>query len=338
MTIARDFTNPNQVVEYTEAVTLIPNTYGLLNDRGVFTNKYISQNTVQFESKSGVINIIPDAHRGSRHFVSNEKQGKVLTYSSTFHPLDDALFAHELQGRRRFGTPDQVDIEAERVSEKLAAIRLAHAATLETARWHTLVTGTQYAPMATQSASFYTDLGLTRFEKDLLLGTATTEVNQLVQEGIASIQDTMQTGEVITGFTVYCSPLFFAKLTRQAKVVSAYDKYASNQEFLRNGLRVGMRQVFQHGGVTYIEVRDGYNGTAFIPAGDAYMIAEGTASSFETIFTPSDKFDTVGTVAEEVYVWAWKDQRNTKIEFESSSSFVNLLKKPQGIVRLFSSN
>lgn len=338
MTIARDFTNPNQVVEYTEALMLYPNEYGLLNEKGLFTKKYISQNTVQFESKAGVISVIPDAPRGSRHFVNNEKLGKVLTYSSTFHPLDDALFAHELQGRRRFGTPDQLEIEAERVAEKLAVIRKAHAATLETARWYTLCTGSQWAPSGTQSANFYSDMGISRVEKDLALGTATTEVNQIVQEGIAAIQDTIQSGEVITAFTAFCSPEFFAKLTRQAKIVSAFTMYASSQEPLRNGFRSGKFQTFYFGNVTYIEVRGGYNGQRFIPAGDAYLVAEGTSDSFETIFTPSDKFDTVGTIAEEAYVWAWKDQRNTKIEFESSSSFVNVLKRPQAVVRLYSSN
>lgn len=337
MTVARDFTNPGQVVEFTEALLLYPNEYGLLNEKGLFKNKYISQHTVQFESKAGTISVIPDAHRGTRHFVNKGDLGKMLTYSSTFHPLDDALYAHELQGRRRFGTPDQQDIEADRVAEKLQAIRKAHAATLETARWYTLTTGSQFSPSGTQSANFYQDLNITRVEKDMLLGTATTEVNQIAQEGVASIQDTIQSGEIINAFTAFCSPEFFAKLTKHAKVTSAYMYYQSSQEPLRNGFRSGIYQTFYHGGITYLEVRGGYNGQRFIPAGDAYLIAEGT-DSFETVFTPAEKFGIMGNVAEEAYVWAWKDQRDTKIEFESSSSFVNILRRPQAIVRLYSSN
>ena len=338
MTIARDFTNPQNIVEYTSELMLYPNEYGLLNEKGLFTNKYISQNTVQFESKGGVISLIPDAHRGTRHFVNKGDLGKMLTYSSTFHPLDDALFAHELVGKRRFGTPDQLDTEAMAIADKLKAIRKAHAATLETARWYTLVTGSQYSPSGTQSANFYTDMGVTRVEKDCLLGTATTEVIQIVQEGIAAIQDTIQSGEVITGFTAFCSPTFFAKLTKQSKVQQAYTYYASTQEPLRNGFRSGQYQSFRHGNVLYLEVRGGYNGQTFIPNGDAYLVAEGTTDSFQTIFTPSEKFDTIGTIAEEAYVWMYRSPRNDKIEIESSSSFVNVLKRPQAVVRLFSSN
>lgn len=338
MTIARDFTNPQGVVEYTSELMLYPNEYGLLNEKGLFTNKYISQNTVQFESKGGVITVIPDAHRGTRHFVNKGDLGKMLTYASTYHPLDDALFAHELVGKRRFGTPDQLDTESLAIADKLKAIRRSHAATLETARWHTLTTGSQFSPSGTQSANFYTDMGVARVEKDLLLNTATTEVNQIVQEGVAAIQDTIQSGEVITNFTAFCSPEFFAKLVKQAKIVQSYTYYASTQEPLRNGFRSGKYQSFQHGGVLYLEVRGGYNGNRFIPAGDAYLVAEGTSDSFETIFTPSDKFDTIGTIAEEAYVWMYKSQRNDKIEIESSSSFINVLKRPQAVVRLFSSN
>ena len=338
MTISRDFTNPQGIVEYTSELMLYPNEYGLLNEKGLFTNKYISQNTVQFESKGGVISVIPDAHRGTRHFVNKGDLGKMVTYSSTFHPLDDALFAHELVGKRRFGTPDQLDTEALAIADKLKAIRKAHAATLETARWYTISTGAQWSPSGTQSANFYTDMGYTRVEKDLLLGTATTEVNKLVQEAVAAIQDDIQSGEVITNFTAFCSPEFFAKLTTQAKLTSAYMYYSSTQEPLRNGFRSGKYQTFYHGQVTYIEVRGGYNGNRFIPAGDAYLVAEGTSDSFETVFTPSEKFDTIGTIAEEAYVWMYKSPRNDKIEIESSSSFVNVLKRPQAVVRLFSSN
>jgi hypothetical protein len=338
MTIARDFTDPNKVVEYTQALNLIANTYGLLNEKGLFSNEFISQNTIQFESLGQAISVIPDMHRGTRHNVNKQPGGKMLTYSSTYHPLDDALYASELQGVRRFGTADQPDVESERIAKKLESIRRSHAATLETARWVTLTTGAQYAPNSTQSANFYTDFGIARVEKDLTLGTSTTEVNQVVQEGIAAIQDTMLTGEVINGFTVYCSPVFFAKLTKHAKVVSAFTYYSSTQEPLRQGFRSGKFQRFEYGGVTYIEVRGGYNGQLFIPSGDAYMVAEGTTDVFKTYFTPAARFDTVNTIAEEAYVWMWKNQSNTEITVQSESSFMNVLTRPQAVVRLFSSN
>ncbi len=339
MAIARDFQNPNNIVEYTSEVNLIHNEYGLLNEVGLFEKKYISQPMMQFETRANQISLIPDAPRGTRHFADKGDLGKVLTYASTFHPLDSALFAHELVGRRRYGTPDQVDVESERIAEKLKAIRMAHGATLETARWHTLTTGTQYSPNGTQSGvSFYSDFGITRKELDMVLGTSTIDLLSKIQEAVADIQDRALTGDVVNSFTCYCSPEFFQKLVNHPKLASAFQFYSSTQEPLRNGFRSGRYERFVYGQVTFLAVRGGYNGQRFIPAGDAYLVGEGVPAAFQTIFTPSDKFDTVGTIAEELYVWSYRSERNDKIEFESSSSFINALMRPQLVARLYSSN
>lgn len=335
---ARSFTDNNQIIELTSEINLIPNEYGLLNELGLFTKKYISQPTIQFESKGGTISLIPDAHRGTRHYVNKGEVGRMLTYNTTFHPQDDALFAHELVGRRRYGTSDQTDIESERIAEKLQAIRRNHAATLEAARWYTLTTGTQYSPQGTQSSNFYSDFGIPRKEVDFVLGTATTDILSRLQEAVADIQDRALTGDVVNNFTCFCSPEFFQKLTSHPKLQSAFTYYASTQEPLRNGFRSGRYERFVYGQVTFISVRGGYANGRFIPAGDAYLVGEGVPEAMQTIFSPADKFDTVGTIAEEVYVWAYKSERNDKIEFESSSSFVNALMRPQLIARLYSSN
>lgn len=335
---ARSFTDNNSIVEYTSEINLIPNEYGLLNELGMFTKKFITQPTIQFESKGTTISLVPDAHRGTRHFVNKGELGRMITYTSTFHPLDDALFAHELVGRRRFGTPDQVDLESERIAEKLAAIRRSHSATLEAARWYTLTTGLQYSPSQTQSANFYSDFSITRKEKDMVLGTSTTDILANIQEVVADIQDRALTGDVINNFTCFCSPEFFLKLVQHPKVAAAFQFYSSTQEPLRNGFRSGRYERFVYGQVTFISVRGGYGGGRFIPAGDAYMIGEGVPDAMQTIFTPAEKFDTVGTVADEIYVWAYRGERNDKIEFETQSSFVNALMRPQLIARMYSSN
>lgn len=335
---ARSFTDNNSIIEYTQEINLIPNEYGLLNELGLFTKKYIAQPTIQFESKGGSISLIPDTHRGTRHNVNKGEVGRMLTFNTTFHPLDDALFAHELVGRRRFGTADQTDIESERIAEKLAVIRRAHSATLETARWHTLTTGTQYSPQQTQSTNFYSDFGITRKEVDMVLGTSTTDLLAKIQEGCADIQDRALTGDIVNNFTCFCSPEFFQKLVSHPKLQAAFSYYASTSEPLRNGFRSGRYERFVYGQVTFLSVRGGYAGGRFIPAGDAYLVGEGVPDAMQTIFSPADKFDTVGTIASEVYVWAYRSERNDKIEFETSSSFVNALMRPQLVARLYSSN
>lgn len=337
MTMNRSFTNQNEIVDHGQAITFLPNEWGLLNEMGIFQNEYVASDTVQLESKSFGLSLIPDTYRGTRNNVNSGELGKILTYSATHHPLDDALYASELVGRRRFGTSDQVDTEALKVAEKLERMRKSHAITLEAARWHTITTGTQYSPNGTRSANFYADAGVSRFEKDLVLGTATTEVGQLAQEAVASIQDTLGNGEVVTGFVAFCGPTFFKRLTSQANIKQIWGTYSSQVEPFRNGFRSGQYQRFVHQGIEYIEIRGGYNGTNFVPTNDAYLVARGS-DAFKTFFTPAQRFDTLNSLGEEMYAWSQRNASNTAIEFQSESNHVSVLLKPQGIARLFTSN
>lgn len=338
MTTARSFQNQFEVTDYTQELNVIPNTWGLIGELGIFSEQGIAQNSLTFESKGGTIALVGDKVRGTRANVGKDEVAKIHAYATTHHPYDDALFAHELQGRRAYGTTDQPDTEARAIADKLARIRMAHAMTLERARAWTIVNGTQYAPNGTVSANFYTDFGVTRKSVDCVLGTATTEVNEKIQEGVASIQDNLLSGEVATGFAVLCGTTFFNKLTRQANIKEAYKFYASTQEGQRNGYRSGRYQIFDHAGVRFIEYRGSLGGQALIPDGEAYMIPTGTMDTFKTYFSPASKFDLVNTIGEQAYVWTYKDQKGSKIEVESESNFLNLLRRPQAVVQFTSSN
>lgn len=338
MTATRSFTNQFEVTDYTQELNIIPNTWGLINELGIFTEEGITQNTVTLESKGGTIAVVGDQKRGTRAQVGKDDVSTLRAFTTTHHPYDDALFAHELQGRRAYGTADQPDTEARAIADKLSRIRMAHAQTLELARASTLVNGTQWSPNGTVSENFYTTFGITRKEVDFVLGTATTEVNEKIQEGVAHIQDNLLSGEVVSGVVVLCGTNFFNKLVRQANVKEAYKFYSSTQEGQRNGYRSGRYQIFDHAGVRFIEYRGSIGGNALIPPDEARMIPTGTVDTFKTLFSPAAKFGLVNSIGEQAYVWTYRDAKNTKIELESESNFINMVRRPAAVVRLFTSN
>lgn len=338
MTTSRSFSNQFEVTDYTQELNLIPNTWGLINELGIFSEEGITQNTVTLESKAGTVAVVNDQKRGTRAQVGKDDVSTIRAFATTHHPYDDALFASELQGRRAYGTQDQPDTEANAIATKLARIRMAHAQTLELARAKTLVLGTQWAPNGTVSEDFYATFGITRKEVDCVLGTATTEVGEKIQESVAHIQDNILSGEVITGFVVLCGTNFFNKLVRQANVKEAYKFYASTQEGQRNGYRSGRYRIFEYQSVKFIEYRGSIGGQALIPTDEARMIPLGTVDTFKTLFSPAQKFDLVNTVGESAYVWTYRDSKNTKIEIESESNFINFLRRPNAVTKLYSSN
>lgn len=339
MAIVRSFTNAFEVVDYTQEINLIPNKWSLTDELNIFTKEFVSQNTITFEKTAGTLALITDQVRGTRSNVNKDDNRQLHSYPLPHFPLDDYVSPQDIQGKRAYGSADAAETEAAVVARKLERIRRNHAATAEAAKMQALTVGSIYAPNGTVSANYYTDFGITRKEIDFVLGTATTNPIEKTEQAIAHITDNMLAGDFPSGGIVaLCSPTFFAKLIRQANVVQAFTYYTSTQEPLRNRLGSGLYRRFQFGGVEWIEYRGAFNGTALIPDGDCYFIPAGTMDTFVSYYGPANRFEQVNSVAEELYAFQFKDIKGTKIEIETESNFLHMLRRPQVVVRGFSSN
>ena len=338
MTIARSFTNGFQLTDLSESILLIPNTWGLINELGIFSEQSVSQHSITLESTAGTIGLITDRVRGERNNVSRDEVRRLYSYAVPHFPLSDAVKPEDIQGIRAYGTADAAETEANVIARKLERIRRNHAITLEFARAQAITTGTVYAPNGTVAANYYTDFGVTRKEIDFVLSTATTNLLGKLEEGLAHVQDNILSGEVINDVVILCSPEFFSKFIDHASVKEAYKYYSSTQEPLRQRLGTGIYRSFYHGGCLLLEYRGRYNGQRLIPAGDAYMLPKGTSESFITAFSPCNRFSFVNSLGEQVYAFTSRDGNDSEIAIESESNFINILRKPQCVVRCFSSN
>ena len=334
MTIARSFTNGFQLTDYSEPLLLIPNTWGLINELGIFSDESVSQNTVTIESTTGTLGLITDRVRGDRNNVSRDENRVLRAMPLGHFPLDDSIKPEDIQGIRAYGTSEAAETEANVIARKLERIRRNHAVTLEFARAQAITQGTVYAPNGTISGNFYTEFGVTRKEIDFTLGVATTNILGKSEEGIAHIQDNIMSGESVSNIIVLCSPEFFAKLIDHASVKEAYKYYSSTQEPLRQRLGTGIYRRFIHGSVEYIDYRGSYNGQRLIPANEAYMLPQGTQDTFKTFFGPANRFSHVQTLGEPAYVWAFRNPTDTEITIQSESNFLNLVRRPQCVVKL----
>jgi hypothetical protein len=54
---------------------------------------------------------------------------------------------------------------------------------------------------------------------------------------------------------------------------------------------------------------------------------------FKTYFSPANKFSFVNTVGEEAYVFEYPSDKDDNILLQSESNFVNMLRRPQIVVR-----
>lgn len=337
MAIVRSFDKPFEMVDLTEELNLIPNTWGLLNEMGLFRNESVTQHTINVESTSGTLSVIGDAVRGARNFVNKDDTREIRAFPIPHFPLDDQVTPQDLQGKRAYGS-DAADTEAAVVARKLERIRRNHAVTMEAARCYALTTGAIYAPNGTVADNYYTSFGITRTEIDYVLGISTTDITAKNEAVIAQIQDNQLSGDVLTSITAICSPVFFAKLISHATIKEAYKYYASVQEPLRTRLGSGVYRRFSHAGIDFIEYRGSYNGTALIPSGDAYAFPMGTQDTFISYFSPANKMSLANTLGMESYAFQYRDPKDEGLLLQSESNQLHLVRRPATVVRLYSSN
>lgn len=337
--IIRSFGNNFEVQDWTEEVNVVPNQWGTIGQMGIFSEEPVAEHVVVFEeiTKDGAL--IVDRVRGDRATQAKGAGRKLHTFAVPHFPHDDNISPQDVQGKRAYGKPSEVEtLEAVR-ARKMERIRQNHAWTLEFARAQAITLGTVYAPNGTVSQNWFTEFGVARKSVDFLLGTPGTEVLAKIEEGIAHIQDNAF-GESIGGTVVLTSPEFFAKLIVHASVKTAYQYYSSTQEPLRQRLggANAIQRRFVHGGTEFVEMRDTYAGQRLIPAGKAFMVPTGTQNCFKTYFSPANRFGLVNTLGEQVYLFESADSKGTKIELESESNFVNALLRPAIVVEFTTSN
>lgn len=342
MAIIRSYVNGFELTDLTENLLLVPNVWGLSQQLGIFTTEGVSQETVTLEVINKSYGLLEDRVRGQRAMLNGADGRKLLSFALPHFPGDDYITPRDLIGKRAYGTqgPETLDLVRAR---KLERIRATHAATLETARMHTIVNGTAYAPQGTVSYDWYSEFGVTRKVVEFALAVGTTDVIAKIEEVIAHIQDNAFTGSVVGDIFALCSPEFFAQLIAHPTMKEAYKYYASSPQILRERLTANRFDAryreFYFGGVLFIEYRGGFAGvmgaavTRYIPAGEAYFMPQSNGEEFVTYFGPADKFDLVGSVGQEAYAFEYADPKGEKITIETETNFINVLRRPQLIVK-----
>lgn len=337
MAITRSFTAPFEMTDLTEELLLIPNTYGLVNQLGIFRDESVTQHAVTVESSASTLALISDKVRGERNNVNKDRTRNLRSFPIPHFPLDDYLAPEDIQGRRAYGS-DNAETQAAVMARKLEDIASKHAVTLEAARMHAITQGAIYAPNGSVVGNYYTDFGVTRKEIAFDLSNSATDVIAKVREVTDHIQENILDGEIVDSYVALCSPEFFDALVQQAGVKEAYKFYQSTQEPLRNGLRDGRYAKFEHAGVTFYRYVGAYKDAAgvtqkLVPANEAYFLPLGTRDTFISYFSPANKLDYVNTLGEKAYVWTYTDPKGAKVEIESEHNALHLIRRPSAIVR-----
>jgi predicted DNA-binding protein (MmcQ/YjbR family) len=348
MATARDFQNPYQLTDLTSEIQLIPNTWGLVTQMGLYSDIGVSTNTVTLDKVNNTLTLLGDSRRGTRHNTEGANESvETYAFSIPHFQIHDRIEPKDLQGRRRPGTDNEADTLAMARMRKLERMQKQIGITKEYLAVQG-IKGNLVTPNGNTVANYYTSFGVSQKSVDFVLGTATTKVGDKIEEVIAHIQDNILSGDIVNDIVVLCSPTFFQKLVTHAKVESAYQFYmntnqGSGVQVLRDRLGSGLYRSFSHQGLVYIEYRGSFtkqDGTveALIEADTAYAVPLDVSDLFEAYNGPADHLDFVNTLGESMYSWEYQDPRGFGYDIFAEFNTLHLNRMPQAVVKCVTSN
>lgn len=343
------------LTDLTSEVLYIPNQWGRLNQMGLFENEGVTNTSVTFDRVDETLTLLEASNRGSRKgTVGSNESVQTLAFPISFFEHSDRVTAADVQGRRRPGSTGEMDQVAIAVGRKLEAARRKHAITHEFMKFSALK-GTVVSPDGRTYADLFTSYGFTQEVIDFTLGTTTTDVDGKIRQLIRFVEDNSFSGMVAGNVHVFVSQEFFDKLIAHPKIREAYLNYAQtnqinnaqvNRDDMINGAANNstIRQ-FTHMGVTFEEYRASYkkvDGTTvrLIAAGEghAFPLTGAGSEMYKNYLAPADKMSLVGTLGEEMYAWSYADDRDDYLDIESQSAILPIVRRPQVLVKVITSN
>lgn len=325
-------------VQLTANVNVVPNSYGRLNELGLFPGEGVATTAVAVQYANGALNLLPTRVRGGPPSLGLSPKNNVRYFAVPHIPHDDYVTAGDVQNIMALGGDTLANVETV-VNRKLLRMRRKHAITLEHLRMGALK-GIILDADGSTILNLYTEFGITEKVVSFALGTGTTDVVAKCREVIGYIEDNLM-GDVMTGVHCLASPTFFAALVAHANVKEAYKYFASAPN--QNVLRDDVRRYFPFGGITFEE----YRGTAtsvnedgtttvrkFIPDNEARFFPVGTTETFATYFAPPDILSEANEIGTEIYVDTAMDPEFSRwMKLHTQSNPLPLVKRPALLVK-----
>lgn len=330
----RDHYNEFQLVQDTQTIQLIPNTYGRTIQRGLFAVRGLPTTKVEVVYAQGQFKILHTVQRGGAPTSLGIDQRKVKYFQTYHFPTVNRVGGEDVQNVTDFFTGAQLDTVADAVVRKMTAHRLSHAITREFHQTNALG-GKLVDSDGTTLIDLFSEFGITQKVIDFDYTDASLKVRVLCTDITRHMEDNAF-GEVFDYAEVWCGRDFFDALISSPDVEKAYANWMMADQVLGGDLRTG----FRFGGVLFSEynaVADG-NGSprAFIAANEAIAFPVGTRDTFETYFAPPvlDGINQANTMGQEIYALQTIDPKGRFIEIDAESNLLAVCKRPGMLVKL----
>jgi hypothetical protein len=332
--------NPGfSLAELTSAMNILPNQYGRITELGLFSGEGISTTTAIIDIAEGTLNLLPSVPRGGPATVAGRDTRSMKAFIVPHIPHNDVVTPDDIQGVRQFGSTGQLETLTNVMNKKLVRMRTKHAQTKEFMRLNALK-GILRDGAGVTLLNSYTEWGVTKKTVDFLLGTAGTDVKAKAREVVRWIKRNLK-GDMMNGVRVLVPPTFWDKFISHPNVKESYQYWANTNG--RDPRAEDVSDGFKFQGLTLEEydatftLTDGTTEDAF--TGSTGMgFPMGTTDTFKEYWAPANWMETVNTNGIEFYSRQKTRDDGTGIEVLTQSNPLPMVRRPQVLVEITSSN
>jgi len=318
----------------TQAVNIIPNSYGRVRQLGLFTPEPVRTRTILVEEMNGLLTLLQSQPVGAPAPRKKHGKGKLRSFIIPHIPYDDQIKPSDLQGVRAPGGTTEKILETEML-KRLTEMRGSHAITEE----HLMCGAVKGIILDADGSTIYnlfTEFGITQKVVAFVMGTATTDVSAKCRAVVRHIEDNLF-GDVMSGVRCLCGETWFDKLISHDKVKEFFLNHAKAIELTGSGL--DPRKGFSFGGITFEEYRgkatDPLTGSmrSFIGASEAYFFPVGSQNTFKLHHAPADFMETVNTMGQPIYAKQVAHSSGKWIDIFTESNPLPLCRRPGVLVK-----
>lgn len=305
----------------TAAIESVPYQPNLLGSLGIFEAVPVRTETVQIESRDGVLSLVQTDQRGAPPAQRTTEKRKMRDFRTRRLAKSDTLRAAEIQNIRAFGQESEMmAVQAEvmrRYSGPTGILRDLEL-TWENHRLGA-VQGIVLDADGSTLDNWFTAFGETQpAEIDFALGTATTNVRGKCADVVRAMQRAAKGAWLPTTRVVgLASDAFWDALVNHALVRDTYLNWQAAAD-LRKDITW---QQFDFGGITFINYRGtDDNSTVAITADKCKFFPVGAPGVFQVAMSPGESLDMVNTLGRPVYGMIVPDRdRNMFVNIEAYS-------------------
>lgn len=326
------------VVELTATMELLPYVPSRIGRMNLFASKPAYSSTVMVEHQHGVLALLPTMPRGSENQTRNPRGYRDMRPFKVPHvPNWDSVLAEELEGKRKFGTNDQLETVSEIVNDKLAAMKQNHEVTREYHRIGALNGIVLDADGSTPIYNWFTEFGVTETEVEFNfywtgglddptvvhdMKLKCTEVKRAIQDALGAVP--------FTGIHCFAGDTWFDAFVTHPTVRRAFETWQSNSfaRSLQND-----EGGFEFCGITFENYRGSIGNVDFFPDTTARFFPTGTRDVFIEAPAPADFIDTVNTRGQLEYAKQERMKWDKGIELHTQSNVLYMCQRPAALIK-----